>query len=81
MVVEVLSPSTWRTDRTAKFAAYELAGVQEYWIVDPQTRAVEVHVLTNGFYQLHTQVIGDDELNSPLFPDVAIQVSRLFPQN
>lgn len=35
-VVEALSPSTAKNDLGAKFAAYELHDVQEYWILDPQ---------------------------------------------
>ena len=35
LVVEVLSPSTAKRDRGAKFAAYEAHGVQEYWLIDP----------------------------------------------
>jgi Uma2 family endonuclease len=31
----VLSPSTAQNDTGRKFAAYELHGVQEYWILDP----------------------------------------------
>lgn len=39
LVVEALSP--WSADRDIgpKFAAYEEHGVQEYWILDPDTRA------------------------------------------
>jgi Uma2 family endonuclease len=39
LVVEALSP--WSADRDVgpKFAAYEEHGVQEYWILDPDTRA------------------------------------------
>lgn len=35
-VAEVLSPATAENDRQRKFAAYELHGVQEYWILDPE---------------------------------------------
>jgi Uma2 family endonuclease len=35
-VVEALSPSTAKYDTGAKFAAYELHDVQEYWVLDPQ---------------------------------------------
>jgi Uma2 family endonuclease len=39
LVVEALSP--WSADRDVgpKFAAYEEHGVQEYWVLDPDTRA------------------------------------------
>lgn len=37
--VEVLSPRTAKNDRGPKFAAYELHGVQEYWVLDPQALA------------------------------------------
>lgn len=41
LVIEVLSPSTARTDRTTKRRRYQRAGIPEYWIVDPDSRTVE----------------------------------------
>lgn len=35
-VVEALSPESAKRDRTEKFSRYELHGVQEYWILDPE---------------------------------------------
>lgn len=37
LVVEVLSPRTADRDVGPKFAAYEESGVNEYWVLDPQT--------------------------------------------
>jgi Uma2 family endonuclease len=34
--LEALSPATSQNDTGRKFAAYELHGVQEYWILDPE---------------------------------------------
>ncbi len=39
LVVEALSPNTADRDVGPKFAAYEEHGVQEYWVLDPQTLA------------------------------------------
>lgn len=39
LVVEALSPWTSDRDIGPKFAAYEAHGVQEYWVLDPETRA------------------------------------------
>jgi Uma2 family endonuclease len=39
LVVEALSPWSAERDVGPKFAAYEEHGVQEYWVLDPQTLA------------------------------------------
>jgi Uma2 family endonuclease len=41
LAVEVLSPSTTRTDRLAKRRLYQRHGVPEYWIIDVDLRVVE----------------------------------------
>jgi len=52
LIVEVTSASTARLDRLEKFYEYARAGVKEYWIVDPDARAVEVYGLEGGAYLL-----------------------------
>jgi Uma2 family endonuclease len=42
LAVEVVSPSSARTDRGRKRALYQETGVREYWIVDVDLRQVEV---------------------------------------
>jgi len=42
IVVEILSPTTQRRDRGIKLKLYGSQGVAEYWIVDPEARAIEV---------------------------------------
>jgi Uma2 family endonuclease len=41
LVIEALSPSTARSDRGKKRELYQAAGVDEYWIVDLESRVVE----------------------------------------
>lgn len=43
LVVEVLSPSTVKRDRTHKKDVYGKCGVREYWLVDPASKTVEVY--------------------------------------
>lgn len=43
LVAEVLSPSTVRNDKTRKKEAYARCGVQEYWIVSPDEKSVEIY--------------------------------------
>ncbi|MCW7537343.1 Uma2 family endonuclease [Aquabacterium sp. A7-Y] len=43
VIIEVLSPSTQRWDRSEKFATYrKLPSLREYALIDPDTRRVEV---------------------------------------
>lgn len=42
LVIEVISPSTARADRTVKRLAYQQHGIPQYWIVDGDQRQVEV---------------------------------------
>jgi len=42
LVIEILSPSTAKRDKTAKFRLYEQHGTREYWMVDPENNLVEV---------------------------------------
>lgn len=41
LIVEILSPSSERFDRTVKRRRFQRAGIPEYWIVDLDRRAVE----------------------------------------
>ena len=80
LVVEVVSPTSIRRDRKTKFDAYEEAGVQEYWIVDPRTHSVEVYTWSNGEYALFGQFIGEEMIASKLLEGLAIQTNLLFYQ-
>lgn len=42
-VVEVLSPSTGRRDKSLKVSKYMGAGVREYWLVDPKKKNIIVY--------------------------------------
>lgn len=43
LVIEILSASTAKRDRTVKRERYAFFGVPEYWVVDPEARRVEVY--------------------------------------
>ncbi len=53
LVVEVLSPSTAKNDRTYKKEVYERYGVPEYWLVSPSDKFIEVYRQVDGAYVLH----------------------------
>ncbi|OQX97828.1 MAG: hypothetical protein B6I20_11905 [Bacteroidetes bacterium 4572_117] len=53
LVVEVLSPSTEKTDRTTKYEDYAAHGVEEYWIVSSEKQTIEQYLLTETGYELN----------------------------
>ena len=78
LIVEVISPSSIRTDQSIKFSAYEQAGVSEYWIANPKTRSVEVFTLSGGEYALVGQFINDEVIKSEVLAGLQIITSTLF---
>lgn len=74
LVVEVLSPSTAKHDRSAKFQAYQGHGVDEYWIVDPVHETIEVWQLeSDRFNLLGAFSSGDTFASRPLGEDVTVK--------
>ena len=78
LVAEVLSASTLRQDRKIKFDAYERAGAQDYWLLDPKTRSVEVYTLSNGEYALLGQWSAGETANSTALAGFEVAVEELF---
>jgi Uma2 family endonuclease len=48
LVIEILSPSTARRDRTVKRHLYERHGVAQYWIVEPEAKQAVVWRFADG---------------------------------
>ena len=81
LVVEILSPGAENAhrDRETKRALYARWRVDEYWILDPEQRAVSVD-RHNGADLLLVATLGPaDTLTSPVLPGFAVAVARLFP--
>jgi Uma2 family endonuclease len=80
LVVEVLSPgaANVRRDTELKWALYDAAGVDEYWIVDWRARTVAIYRRATGALALATTLGGDAEPSSPVLPGFAVPVARLF---
>jgi Uma2 family endonuclease len=43
MVAEILSPSNTAIEMQRKFDLYRRAGVREYWVLDPETKTLQIH--------------------------------------
>jgi Uma2 family endonuclease len=78
LVIEILSPTTSDRDRGLKLKAYARHGVTEYWIVDPDERAIEVYRLGRGRYRA-PQVFRESELlTSSMLPNFALPLADVF---
>lgn len=79
LVVEILSDSTGRRDKTIKKDAYERFGVKEYWLADPVYRTVDQFVLREARYELAATLTEGDRLVSPTIPCLSIDLNAVFP--
>lgn len=78
-IVETLSPSTASRDRKEKKALYAAKGVDEYWIIDPFSKSIEIYYLTEGNYELEeTYILETDEDDAAYNADVVITL-KAFP--
>lgn len=78
LCVEVLSPTSGRTDRKEKFAQYAAGKVKYYWIVDPKQRTIESYRLSGGKYVGRVRGSGSDVVKLPPFAKLAIPLAKLW---
>ena len=77
LVVEVLSQSTAKIDRTTKLKLYARSGVEEYWIIDPEGPSAEIYRREKGSLELGVKLGVKDSLISPLFPGFNLPLLKL----
>ena len=73
-VMEVTSPSTKFRDYTIKLFKYRMAGVREYWIVNPEKKLVSVYRF--GEEEQIEIYSFDDEIPISIFPDFSIRLAK-----
>lgn len=78
LVIEILSPGTQSRDRRLKRDLYERAGVQDYWLVDPETDAVEVCRQRGRSFAAPEQYRGDAVVTTPLLPGLDVPLTTIF---
>jgi Uma2 family endonuclease len=77
LVIEVLSESTSRTDRTTKLKLYARYGVDEYWIIDPEEPRAEIYRRQKQGLELVAEVNREGLLTSPRLPGFSIPLAPL----
>lgn len=80
LVVEVVSPDDPSRDYDEKRRDYAIAGVPEYWIVDPMKERITVLVLEDGGYREVQTARSGDVAKSVVVAGFEVDVSSLLAQ-
>ena len=78
LVIEIISPSSLKSDRSTKFRLYERTGVGEYWIVDTKNKSIEVYGRVNGAFELTSFAIETGAVASSVLPGFGVAVGEIF---
>ncbi|MDD5298088.1 MAG: Uma2 family endonuclease [Rhodocyclaceae bacterium] len=84
-VLEVISPSSASHDQTVKLAAYERAGIREYWLAHPVDRVLTIYRHDGQAYGRPTIQELSGETPVGVLPGVIVRwepvTSRFLPQS
>lgn len=80
LVIEILSPSTRRHDRLVKLNLYQRAGVREYWIADPENKAVQVFIQDGGALKICEDYGREDVAKVNVLDGCFIELNKVFSE-
>ncbi|HZS47262.1 MAG TPA: Uma2 family endonuclease [Blastocatellia bacterium] len=80
LVIEILSPgsSNERRDRKLKREIYARFGVNEYWIVDPENRTLELYSLKENALELMATFHENDDVTSLVLSGLKLSLKDVF---
>ena len=75
LVMEVVSPDEPPSRSETKREEYALAGIPEYWIIEPNLGKITVLTLSGTTYAVHGEFCRGDQAASKLLPGFAVDVT------
>ena len=78
LIIEIISPATAKKDMNEKFNLYEENGVKEYWIVSPDSNAIDQYFLSDKKYERKDVFVNSQTFYSVTFPDLQINLEDIF---
>jgi Uma2 family endonuclease len=75
LVMEVVSPDDPSRDLETKREEYALAGISEYWIIEPDLGKITVLTLSGVTYAVHGEFYRGDQATSKLLPGFVVDVT------
>src|SRR5262245_3040556 len=77
-LVEILSPKTAELDKKPKRRVFARSGVKELWIIDPETKLIQVYYLQKDAERPAASYAEKDAFTSPHFPGLKIKGATVF---
>ncbi len=80
LAIEIISASLEDRERdlVTKRLEYARAGIQEYWIIDPEQESVSVLNLTGEVYEESGIYVRGDTFTSPQLPELGLPVTEIL---
>ena len=77
LIIEIVSPSNTPSELFRKFNYYLKAKVREYWVIDPESKIVNVHIYENGRY-ISATYEGDDRIPVTVLEGLEVSLEALW---
>lgn len=78
LLVEILSDSTARRDRTRKASLYFRYGVPHYWLIDPDARILETYERGKRRYRRTGRYSGDSTAHAEPFEELVLDLRNVW---
>lgn len=78
LVVEVVSPSTFKRDVEDKRKLYAQHGIKEYWLVFPEEKVIEVLNLQGKEYEVYSYAYDKGKVCSKILEGFCVDLEEVF---
>jgi len=80
LIIEIIAPSNESHDRVKKYSTYMEFGINEYWMVNPKLKTIEVYIFEEDEYKQVAIYKGDDCAVSQTFKELKIYLDVIFSE-
>ena len=78
LMIGLLSPGNSKKEMRYKYDLEQIAGVLEYWIVNPENKTIFIYFLKEGVFVSQHPLIEDDRMESPIFTQLDFKLEDIF---
>mgnify|MGYP002427415090 CR=1 FL=1 len=79
-IAEIVSPTSRYMDTVLKLDIYQNAGIREYWVIDPESKSINIYVRDYDSKGLHlsNEKICNGTIELSVLEGVSVNVNELF---